>query len=187
MSIRCSRCRALLSRTGTATTPGRGASACWRHRARSQSCSRVMASWPEVRCSRSTMANPSRSTRSGCVCSPPATCWAARKSCSITAARGSSSPATTSAGGTRLARPSSRATAISSLPRRSSDCPSSATAQPLEIDKLLHSLTLFPERCHVVGVYALGKCQRVLALLRRAGYEEPALSARRADRPDRTL
>ena len=42
-----------------------------------------------------------------------------------------------------------------------------------EIDKLLHSLSLFPERCHVVGVYALGKCQRVLALLRRAGYEDP--------------
>jgi putative mRNA 3-end processing factor len=43
----------------------------------------------------------------------------------------------------------------------------------LEIDKLLHSLRLFPERCHLVGVYVLGKCQRVLALLRRAGYEEP--------------
>ena len=42
-----------------------------------------------------------------------------------------------------------------------------------EIDKLLHSLALFPERCHLVGVYALGKCQRVLALLRRAGYEQP--------------
>ena len=42
-----------------------------------------------------------------------------------------------------------------------------------EIDKLLHSLSLFPERCHLVGVYVLGKCQRVLALLRRAGYEEP--------------
>jgi putative mRNA 3-end processing factor len=42
-----------------------------------------------------------------------------------------------------------------------------------EIGKLLHSLALFPDRCHVVGVYALGKCQRVLALLRRAGYEEP--------------
>ena len=42
-----------------------------------------------------------------------------------------------------------------------------------EIDKLLHSLALFPERCHLLGVYALGKCQRVLALLRRAGYEEP--------------
>jgi putative mRNA 3-end processing factor len=36
----------------------------------------------------------------------------------------------------------------------------------------LHSL--FPERCHLVGVYALGKCQRVLALLRRAGYDAPA-------------
>jgi putative mRNA 3-end processing factor len=42
-----------------------------------------------------------------------------------------------------------------------------------EIVKLLHSLTLFPERCHLVGVYALGKCQRVLALLRQAGYDEP--------------
>jgi putative mRNA 3-end processing factor len=42
-----------------------------------------------------------------------------------------------------------------------------------EIDKLLHSLALFPDRCHVVGVYALGKCQRILALLRRAGYEKP--------------
>jgi putative mRNA 3-end processing factor len=42
-----------------------------------------------------------------------------------------------------------------------------------EIDKLLHSLALFPERCHLVGVYALGKCQRVLALLRRTGYEQP--------------
>jgi putative mRNA 3-end processing factor len=42
-----------------------------------------------------------------------------------------------------------------------------------EIAKLLHSLRVFPERAHVVGVYALGKCQRVLALLRRAGYDAP--------------
>jgi putative mRNA 3-end processing factor len=42
-----------------------------------------------------------------------------------------------------------------------------------EIEKLLHSVTLFPERAHVVGVYALGKCQRVLALLRRHGFAEP--------------
>ena len=42
-----------------------------------------------------------------------------------------------------------------------------------EIGKLLHSVRLYPERCHVVGVYALGKCQRVLALLRRHGYDEP--------------
>jgi putative mRNA 3-end processing factor len=42
-----------------------------------------------------------------------------------------------------------------------------------EIDRLLHSLSLFPERCHLLGVYALGKCQRILALLRRAGYDAP--------------
>jgi putative mRNA 3-end processing factor len=42
-----------------------------------------------------------------------------------------------------------------------------------EIDKLLRSLHLFPERCHLIGVYALGKCQRLMALLRRHGYAEP--------------
>lgn len=40
-----------------------------------------------------------------------------------------------------------------------------------EIARLLHSLRVFPERSHVVGVYALGKCQRVIALLRAAGYD----------------
>jgi putative mRNA 3-end processing factor len=42
-----------------------------------------------------------------------------------------------------------------------------------EIEKLLHSVRLYPERCHLVGVYALGKCQRLIALLREAGYDEP--------------
>jgi putative mRNA 3-end processing factor len=42
-----------------------------------------------------------------------------------------------------------------------------------EVDKLLQSLALFPERPHLVGAYALGKAQRVLALLRRAGYDRP--------------
>jgi putative mRNA 3-end processing factor len=42
-----------------------------------------------------------------------------------------------------------------------------------EIAKLLGSLALYPERAHVVGVYALGKCQRVIALLRAAGYDAP--------------
>lgn len=41
-----------------------------------------------------------------------------------------------------------------------------------EIAKLLKSLQQFPERCHVVGVYALGKCQRVIMELRKAGYHE---------------
>ena len=42
-----------------------------------------------------------------------------------------------------------------------------------EIAKLLHSLRVFPERSHVVGVYALGKCQRLITLLRAAGYDRP--------------
>ena len=42
-----------------------------------------------------------------------------------------------------------------------------------EIGKLLASLRTFPERTHLVGAYGLGKCQRVIALLRRAGHEAP--------------
>jgi len=42
-----------------------------------------------------------------------------------------------------------------------------------EIDKLLHSVELFPERAHLVGAYALGKAQRVIALIRQAGYDKP--------------
>jgi putative mRNA 3-end processing factor len=42
-----------------------------------------------------------------------------------------------------------------------------------EIDRLLQSRSIFPDRCHLVGVYALGKCQRVMALLRAAGYDRP--------------
>jgi putative mRNA 3-end processing factor len=42
-----------------------------------------------------------------------------------------------------------------------------------EIRKLLASVAQFPDRTHLVGVYALGKAQRVVALLREAGYEEP--------------
>ena len=41
-----------------------------------------------------------------------------------------------------------------------------------EIEKLLRSLATFPERTHLVGVYALGKCQRVIKLLRAAGYDK---------------
>ena len=43
---------------------------------------------------------------------------------------------------------------------------------PGEIEKLLHSVTLFPERAHLVGAYSLGKAQRVIAMLRQAGYDK---------------
>ena len=42
-----------------------------------------------------------------------------------------------------------------------------------EIAKLLRSVALFPERAHLVGAYSLGKAQRVIALLRKAGYQAP--------------
>ena len=42
-----------------------------------------------------------------------------------------------------------------------------------EIRRLLDSVALFPDRTHVVGCYALGKSQRLIALLRLAGWDRP--------------
>src|SRR5438445_335517 len=42
-----------------------------------------------------------------------------------------------------------------------------------EIAKLLRSVALFPERAHLIGAYSLGKAQRVIALIRKAGYDAP--------------
>jgi putative mRNA 3-end processing factor len=42
-----------------------------------------------------------------------------------------------------------------------------------EVRKLLASVAMFPERAHVVGAYALGKAQRVMAELRRCGWDKP--------------
>ena len=36
-----------------------------------------------------------------------------------------------------------------------------------EIEKLLSSIKLFTNKCHIVGAYALGKSQRVISLLRK--------------------
>lgn len=42
-----------------------------------------------------------------------------------------------------------------------------------ELGRLVQSLGQFPERAHLVGAYALGKAQRVIKLLREAGWERP--------------
>jgi len=42
-----------------------------------------------------------------------------------------------------------------------------------EVRKLLDSVALFPERAHIVGAYALGKAQRLMALIREEGYDGP--------------
>lgn len=40
-----------------------------------------------------------------------------------------------------------------------------------EIARLLRSVAQFPERSHMIGAYALGKAQRVIRLLREAGWD----------------
>ena len=42
-----------------------------------------------------------------------------------------------------------------------------------EIGRLLASLSAFADRTHLIGAYGLGKTQRVVALLRAAGYDRP--------------
>jgi putative mRNA 3-end processing factor len=42
-----------------------------------------------------------------------------------------------------------------------------------EAKKILESQSAFPERAHLIGVYGLGKCQRLISLLRQLGYERP--------------
>jgi len=66
--------------------------------------------------------------------------------------------------------------ALRSVHYRGDFCPAGCSAIPPdrhEIAKLLHSLQLFPDRCHLVGVYALGQVPAVLALC-----EQPDTSSR---------
>jgi putative mRNA 3-end processing factor len=41
-----------------------------------------------------------------------------------------------------------------------------------QVARLLDSVRTFPDRAHLVGAYSFGKAQRVIALLREAGYSE---------------
>lgn len=42
-----------------------------------------------------------------------------------------------------------------------------------EVAKLLASMAAEPERTHLIGAYGLGKCQRMIRVIRDAGYEKP--------------
>ena len=42
-----------------------------------------------------------------------------------------------------------------------------------EARRLIRSISEQPERTHLLGVYGLGKCQRMIALLRAAGFDAP--------------
>ena len=42
-----------------------------------------------------------------------------------------------------------------------------------EAEKLLASMAAEPERTHLIGAYGLGKCQRMIRVIRDAGYDKP--------------
>lgn len=42
-----------------------------------------------------------------------------------------------------------------------------------EVEKLLGSMAAEPDRTHLIGAYNLGKCQRMIRVIRDAGYDEP--------------
>jgi putative mRNA 3-end processing factor len=42
-----------------------------------------------------------------------------------------------------------------------------------EAEKLLASLAAEPDRTHLIGAYNLGKCQRMIRVVRDAGYDQP--------------
>ena len=42
-----------------------------------------------------------------------------------------------------------------------------------EVQKLLASMAAEPQRTHLIGAYGLGKCQRMIKLIREAGYDTP--------------
>ena len=43
----------------------------------------------------------------------------------------------------------------------------------IEARRLVASLAATPERTHLLGTYGLGKCQRMISLIRQAGYDRP--------------
>lgn len=42
-----------------------------------------------------------------------------------------------------------------------------------EVARLIQSIRQQPDRTHMLGVYGLGKCQRMMALLREQGFDDP--------------
>jgi putative mRNA 3-end processing factor len=42
-----------------------------------------------------------------------------------------------------------------------------------EVEKLLASMAAEPDRTHLIGAYNLGKCQRMIRVIRDSGYDEP--------------
>ncbi len=106
----------------------------------------------------------------------------------VSAASASSSPATTSACPTARRSRSSWSNATCWSPRRRSGCRcSSIPTRTTRSRGCCARWRAHPERAHVIGCYALGKAQRVIALLRRGRLRRADLPAWRDDPALRAL
>ena len=110
----------------------------------------------------------------------PGTCSARRRSASRRTACASSPRATTRTWPTRPARRSSSFRCDVFITEATFGLPVFRHPDPqAEIEKLLASVAMFPERAHLVGAYSLGKAQRVIALIRAGRLRRADLPARR--------
>ena len=161
---------------GDHARPGNGARAGDR-RARSRSCASATATTPAARCRRRAMARPSRIGDVSRDAVPrPGMCWAARRSCSNTAAAGSSCRATTS-GGRDPTCAAVRAAALRRVHHRGDLWPAGVppSARPatrstgccIRVRALSRAL---PRRRGLCARQMPAAC---IALLREAGYDEP--------------
>ena len=151
-----------------------GTAPCWRRRRRSTSCGCATAKISPARLSPSAMANAAARRRDGELSSgrPCARLGAdpgrgrrpAHRGLGRLQGRGRSDLPAVRAGGLRRlhhrgdVRPAGVSASAIPTPRSPSCCV---------------RVALFPERAHLVGAYSLGKAQRVIALLRAAGYDKP--------------
>ena len=120
------------------------------------------------------MARKSGSATSRSNSIPPATCWARRRSRSPARTPASSPPATTRTRADPTCAPFEVVPCDVFITEATFGLPVFRHGDAAdEVKKLLASVALFPERAHLVGAYSLGKAQRVIALLREAGYDAP--------------
>ena len=103
------------------------------------------------------------------------TSWARRRCLSNMRARASSSQATTNARPIRRQQRSSPSPLLVFVTEATFGLPVFNHPDPqAEIEKLLASLEVFPQSCHVAGCYALGKTQRLIAELSAPAMTKPS-------------
>jgi len=136
------------------------------------SCATASRTCPTPSSSRSSMARASGLATSRLISFQPAISWDRPRWCSSIVASASWCRATTSAGPMPPALRSSRCPATSSSPKRPSRSRSSSSRRRRGDRQAPAFAGHLPRAYSLGGVYALGKCQRVIKLLRAAGYDQ---------------